>query len=185
MALVSKWLGILMVSVPVLLSAPPGKSVMRWYTQHLSLLQGSRAAAPPYASASPLCAQPVQQSVAERLGRRTTSCKVFAYVYFFLISAVGPWFYLWHQMLLITVLTDEGTPPLPWLLLLNFCLRSWSSWQAFSLCRMPVEAEQAVILGAYWGCGVGCLPSVLAKFDSYVIQPGPWVARGALSWRAA
>lgn len=122
--------------------------------------------------------------MAGRLRKRLTLCKVFACVYFFAVSAVGPWFCLWHQMLLITALTDEGTPPLPWLLLLDFCLRSWSSWEAFSLRRTCVKAEQAVILGAYRGYGVGCLLSVSVKLDSYVIQLGSWVTWGEPSWGA-
>lgn len=56
-------------------------------------------------------------------------------------------------MLLITALTDEGSPPLLWLLLLDFCLRSWSSSEAFSPCHMCVEGEKAGILDACRGYG--------------------------------
>lgn len=94
MALLSKRLGILTVFAPVLLPAPPGKSVTWSYTRLLSLLRGSGAAATPGASASPLRSPPARQSMAGTLRKRLPSCKVFAYVYlfffFFVISVVGP-----------------------------------------------------------------------------------------------
>lgn len=49
-------------------------------------------------------------------------------------------------MLLITALTDEEIPPLLWLLLLDFCLRSWSSSEAFSLHVLRVKKLEFLML---------------------------------------